>query len=67
MTPLTPGQEHELFYWLEGWQSLGTAAANVEDVSFEGVPSGGLYWLVAEDSDEDERIFTIDDGIQVWW
>jgi len=67
MTPLTPGQEYELFYWLEGWQSLGTAAANEEDVSFEGVPSGGLYWLVAEDFDEDERIFTIDDGIQVWW
>jgi hypothetical protein len=67
MTPLIPGQEYELFYWLDGWQSLGTAAATTEDVNLEGVPSGGLYWLVAEDSDKDERIFTIEDGEQVWW
>lgn len=62
-------KEYELFYWLNGWKSLNKVTA-VEDkpLVFESVPSGGLYWLVADDSDKEERIFTIDeDGKQVWW
>ncbi|MEW6412443.1 MAG: transglutaminase-like domain-containing protein [Candidatus Zixiibacteriota bacterium] len=64
---LADGKEYEFFVWQDGWQSLGTATAGDEPLGFENVPQGGLYWLVADDSDREERIFTIDDSIQVWW
>lgn len=77
------GKEYELFYWdddskkihlssieqVVGWKSLGKQTA-VDDkpLVFEDVPSGGLYWLVEQGSDKEERIFTIDkNGKQVWW
>jgi len=64
---LTPGKEYELFYWDDGWQSLGEAEATDEPIEFLA-PSGALYWLVAVDSKrEEERIFTYSDGRQVWW
>ena len=59
--------EYELFYWNDGWQSLGKRSSENGTLGFEGIPSGCLYWLVADDSDEDERIFTIENGKQVWW
>lgn len=66
-TYLTPGQEYELFYWLDGWQSLGKSFADDRPLVFDEVPVGCLYWLVAVDSDKEERIFTIEDSRQVWW
>lgn len=64
--PPTPGTVYELFYWRNSWQSVGKATAGSEPIVFEKVPSGCLYWLVADGSDKDERIFTIEDGKQVW-
>jgi len=64
---LTPGKEYELFYWDDGWQSVGKITAGEQPLQFENVPTDGLYWLVAKDSDDEERIFTIDDNRQVWW
>ncbi len=68
-TYLTPGKEYELFYWSDGWQSVGTRTADDGPLVFDGVPGGALYWLVAEGSDHEERIFTLDQstGEQVWW
>ena len=66
-TFLTPGQEYELFYWSDGWQSLGKSVAGDEALVFENLPAGCLYWLVADSSDHEERIFTIENGEQVWW
>lgn len=66
-TFLTKDQEYELFYWSDGWQSIGKKAAGDKPIKFKKAPSGGLYWLVATDSDKEERIFTIEDGEQVWW
>jgi hypothetical protein len=63
----TAGQWYELFYWSGSWQSLGRRIANGGPLIFEKIPSGRLYWLVADSSDRDERIFTIVDGKQVWW
>jgi len=52
----------------DGWQLLGKSVAGDKPLVFEGIPVGCLYWLVAEDSDqEEERIFTLEDGRQVWW
>lgn len=66
-TALSPGKEYELFYWKNEWQSLGKAISGDKPLNFEKVPSGYLYRLVATDSDSGERIFTIKDGLQVWW
>lgn len=65
--PPIPGTEYELFYWQECWQSLGKATAGSDPLMFEKVPAGCLYWLVATGSDKDERVFTIEDGKQIWW
>ncbi len=67
-TFLTGGKEYELFYWKDGWQLLGSQVAGEAPLVFDEVPSRCLYWLVGKGSDrEDERIFTIQDGKQVWW
>ncbi len=66
-TFLSEGQEYELSYWKDGWQSLGKQTAGKGALVFEDVPAGCLYWLVAAGSDKEERIFTIEDGKQVWW
>jgi len=64
---LEPGIDYELFYWREGWQTVGSRTAGDKPLEFVDVPGQGLYRLVAEDSDHAERIFTIEDGAQVWW
>ncbi len=64
---LKEGAEYELSYYDYGWQSIGTATATNQPLKFENVPSGGLYWVVEKGADEEERIFSIEDGKQVWW
>jgi len=65
---LTSSQDYELFFWQDGWQSVGSKTADAQPMVFDNVPTGALYWLAAEDSDHEERIFTIDStGAQVWW
>lgn len=66
-TYFTSGKEYELFYWHYGWQSLGKSLAKDQPLRFDSVPTGCLYWLVEVDSDEEERIFTIEDARQIWW
>jgi hypothetical protein len=60
-------REYELFYWNGEWVSVAEAIAGPEPLVFDGVPAGALYWLVGKDSRKDERIFTFEDGVQVWW
>jgi len=67
-TFLKPGKEYELFYWKDAWQSLGKSVAGEEPLIFDKVPAGSFYWLVEKGSDkEEERIFTLEVGRQVWW
>lgn len=67
MLVVEPGKTYEFFVWNDGWQSLGEQLAGNQPISFDSVPAGKLYWLVAEDSRRLERIFTIESGGQVWW
>ena len=67
-TFLTPGMNYKLFYWDGKWKELGEKKAGKGPLIFNNVPSNALYWLVAEKSRKQERIFTIDEkGRQVWW
>ncbi len=64
---LTPDVQYELFYMADDWESLGKQVAGKKALYFADVPSGGLYRLVAAGSDDEERIFTVENGRQVWW
>lgn len=66
-TFLKSGQIYELFYWNDGWQSLGKKTAGEQPLLFDSAPEGALYWLVAEGSEREERIFSIEGGRQIWW
>ncbi len=59
--------EYELFYWNDEWISLGEKTCTDEPLIFEEVPSNCLYWLVKKDSRKEERIFTYENGKQIWW
>ncbi len=64
---LAPGMSYELHYWRDEWVALGRAVAGTDPIEFSAVPSGGLYWMVAEESRKDERIFTYEEDRQIWW
>ncbi|NQT64831.1 MAG: hypothetical protein HQ554_01485, partial [FCB group bacterium] len=64
---LENGENYELFYWEEGWKSFGTQIATESPLIFKELPAKRLYWLVKENSDEEERIFTYENNKQIWW
>jgi hypothetical protein len=63
------GDDYELLYWsAEGkWQSAGRMIARSYTLTFTGVPSGALYLLHNHTRGREERIFTYEQGRQVWW
>ena len=67
LTAIEPGRQYELFVWDNGWVSKGEKTAEGTTLTFDDVPADHLYWLVVKDSRKLERIFTFDDGQQVWW
>jgi len=66
-TFLNPGKTYEFYYWDNGWQLSREAVATEAPLHFDNIPAGCLYWLVEKDSNKEERIFTIEDGVQIWW
>lgn len=62
------GDTYELLYWHNGaWASLGQQRATGINITFKDVPQGGLYLLRDLTRGKDERIFTYENGEQVWW
>jgi len=61
------GTQYELSYWNNEWISLGIRTAEKQDLVFDNVPANGLYWLVEVDSNNEERIFSYQDGVLSWW
>jgi hypothetical protein len=62
------GDEYELFYWGESrWRSLGKQKAKDLKLKFDHVPDNALLWLRDLTRGAEERIFTYEDGQQVWW
>lgn len=61
------GQRYELFVSGEsGWESLGIQVAGFDSLRYDGVPTGGLYYLKNHSSGMEERIFIMEDGKQVF-
>jgi hypothetical protein len=67
-TLVKAGAAYELFRWSDGgWKSLGRIESGMQDHLFENLPDDALYWLVEDGSERLERIFTIEEGRQVFW
>lgn len=49
------------------WKVLATRIAASDVICFPHVPSGGLYLLSNLTKGSEERIFTYENGKQVWW
>ncbi len=65
---LDKGATYELFYWNDGWKSLGKKTAPKQGaLVFTNAPTNALFWLVKEGSKKYERIFIYENGHQVWF
>jgi hypothetical protein len=68
MNSIQPGDIYELFYWNnETFTSLGKKIAYDTIIEFDNVPKGSLLWLRDLSGGKEERIFTWEKGMQVWW
>jgi hypothetical protein len=61
------GDVYELFYWDRGWVSLGKQTANRVKLIYENCPTGALFFIHDHTKGQEERIFTYENGKQVWW
>ncbi len=64
---LQEGKKYLLYYWNDEWIPVGEKSAGSNPLIFEQVPENRLYWLVEKDSRKEERIFTYENGEQIWW
>jgi len=64
---ILPGEHYELFYWNGKWVSLGNQKGrDMKPLVYNNVPKYALFWLHAGSGNE-ERIFTYENGKQIWW
>ncbi len=61
------GMEYELFHWDGRWQSLGRQMAQGYSLTYSHVPVGALLLLKCTTEGKENRIFTYENGSQVWW
>lgn len=65
---ITPDDTHELLFWSDNrWISLGRKVANDIVLVYENVPVNTIYWIRNHTRGKDERIFTYENGKQIWW
>ncbi len=61
------GELYELFFWNKEWVSLGRKKAKKYSLEFEDVPDNSLLLLRNFTKGVEERIFTYENGKQIWW
>ncbi|MCC8088612.1 MAG: transglutaminase-like domain-containing protein [Rikenellaceae bacterium] len=61
------GNEYELFYYDMKWISLGSKIATETYLTYQDVPKNGVLWLRNLTKGREERIFTYENGKQIWW
>lgn len=64
---IIPGNLYQLFYWDSEWKSLGEQIATDNVLVYDRVPSNCLFLLKNHTEGKEERIFTYENGKQVWW
>lgn len=62
-----PGDTYTLYYWNGGWREIGTKTADACRITFEDVPENALLLLSDRTKGKEERIFTYENGKQLWW
>lgn len=60
-----PSLNYDLLYWNNGWNSLGKQQAITNELIYN-VPNNALLILRCLDEGKEERIFTHENGKQVW-
>jgi hypothetical protein len=62
------GDHYRLLYLFgQDWKLVGECVGQEEYLTFDSVPKGALLWLRNITRGNEERIFTYEDGKQVWW
>ena len=62
------GEQYELYYFDKKWISLGQKTGNDSHVLiYDNVPSNVLLLLKNHTKGKEERIFTYENGKQIWW
>jgi len=61
------GDKYELYYWDGKWIRGGVKIATDSIVNFCNIPLGTIYLLHNHTRGKEERIFTYENGRQVWW
>ena len=64
---IQPGDRYELLYWNREWVSLGKQRADTTFLTYPKAPTNALFWLRNLSRGREERIFTYENGRQVWW
>ncbi len=65
---IVDGHTYELCYWDEGkWISAGKKVAQDITIEFNDIPRNTFYILHDLTKGKEERIFTYENGLQVWW
>ncbi len=68
LNSIQPGDTYELLYWNnQQYVSLGKKTAADTVVVYDNVPKGAMLWLRNLSGGKEERIFTWENGNQVWW
>lgn len=63
---IRPNDEFELYYCDEDWKSLGVIVSDSDSLVYENVPQNVLFYLVCHSRGKQERIFTLENGKQIW-
>lgn len=62
------GDLYELFYWeKDHWMSLGQQVADQHKLTYTNIPEDALLLLKDLTKGKEERIFTYENGKQIWW
>lgn len=64
---VVPNDEYELFYFDKTWISLGKQVAKDFHLVYDNVPDSALLLLKNKTGGHEERIFTYENGKQIWW
>ncbi|MFV0503587.1 MAG: hypothetical protein ACK5LT_06425 [Lachnospirales bacterium] len=62
-----PDMDYELLYWDNKWMPTGIINTNRGYLSYANLPKNTLFWLRNYTEGKEERIFTYEDGKQIWW